>query len=205
MHELDGQPSDPFLRRLSSLLQSVEAWGTFRIGARAAAVAAVLYRQEGEFYIPFVARRTDLPSHPGQIGLPGGHVRDGESAWEAAAREVEEEIGVRGADLVPLGAGSPLYASVTNYSLVPFVAWLPLQEVRFRPDPREVEAVLEVPLVRLLDDGAWQEGAQPWPGRHFPVGDAVIWGLTARLLADLLPLIAAALIPGGTSSSRPAP
>src|SRR5215470_14163122 len=72
MRELDAQPWDPFLRRLSSLLQSLEAWGSFRTGARAAAVVAVLYRQKGEFYMPFVARRTDLPSHPGQIGLLGG-------------------------------------------------------------------------------------------------------------------------------------
>src|SRR5262245_45786276 len=116
MRELDAQPLDPFLRRLSSLLQSLEAWGSFRTGARAAAVAAVLYRQKGEFYMPFVARRADLPSHPGQIGLPGGQVRLGESAWQAAAREVEEEIGVRSSDLVPLGAGTPLYAAVTNRS-----------------------------------------------------------------------------------------
>lgn len=195
MRELDAQPWDPFLRRLSSSLQSFEAWGSFRTGARAAAVVAVLYRQKGEFYMPFVARRTDLPSHPGQIGLPGGQVREGESAWGAAAREVEEEIGVRSADLVPLGAGTPLYAAVTNYSVVPFVAWLPLEEVRFRPDPRELDAVLEVPLARLLDEDAWRAGAQPWPGRHFPVGDTFIWGLTARLLADLLPLISAASAP----------
>ena len=145
--------------------------------------------------MPFVARRADLPSHPGQIGLPGGQVRLGESAWQAAAREVEEEIGVRSSDLVPLGAGTPLYAAVTNYSVVPFVAWLPLEEVRFRPDPRELDAVLEVPLARLLDEDAWRAGAHPWPGHHFPVGDTLIWGLTARLLADLLPLISAASAP----------
>ncbi len=191
MRELDGQTSDPFLGRLSSLLQSLEAWGTFRVGARPAAVVAVLYRQRGEFYIPFVARRADLPSHPGQVALPGGHVRDGESAWAAAAREAEEEIGVARSDLVPLGAGSPVYAAVSNYSLVPFVAWLPTEDASFTPDPREVDAVLEVPLARLLDRGAWNEGL-PWPGPNFPVADTIIWGLTARLLAELLPLIRAA-------------
>ena len=195
MREPDGTPPDPFLRRLSSLLQSLEGWGSFRIGARAAAVVAVLYRQKEQFYIPFVVRRTDLPSHPGQIGLPGGQVRPGESAWEAAAREVEEEIGVRQADLVPLGAGPPLYAAVTNYSVVSFVAWLPVEGVRFRPDTRELDAVLEVPLASLLDEDAWKMGGQPWPGRHFPVGETYIWGLTARLLADLLPLISAASAP----------
>lgn len=195
MREQDGNPPYPFLRRLSSLLESLDGWGSFRIGARAAAVVAVLYRQKGEFYIPFVVRRTDLPSHPGQIGLPGGQVRDGESAWAAASREVEEEIGVHRSDLVPLGAGPPLYAAVTNYSVVPFVAWLPVEGLRFQPDVREVDAVIEVPLASLLDEDAWSVGTQPSPGRHFPVGETYIWGLTARLLDGLLPLISAASAP----------
>src|SRR5436309_3382600 len=140
MREMDGHPTNPFVSRLSSLLESFEDWGTFRTGARAAAVVAILYRRERALYMPFVARRADLASHPGQIGLPGGQVEPGETAWEAAAREAEEEIGVRGADLVPLGAGRPLYAAVTNYSVVPFVAWLPAEEPRFRADTRELDA-----------------------------------------------------------------
>jgi 8-oxo-dGTP pyrophosphatase MutT (NUDIX family) len=193
MHKPDGLPSNPFVSRLSSLLQSVEDWGTFRSGARQAAVVAVLYRREGALYMPFVARRADLPSHPGQIGLPGGQLVPGESAWQAAAREAEEEIGVRAADLAPLGAGPPLYAAVTNYSVVPFVAWLPRQDVRFRPDLRELDAVLEVPLARLLDESAWLDGPRARFGRSLPVEGTVIWGLTARLLDGILPPISASL------------
>src|SRR5262245_10334092 len=166
MRNPDGVPSNPFASRLSTLLQSFEDWGTFRTGAKEAAVVAILYRREGRLYMPFVARRADLSSHPGQVGLPGGRVEPGESAWEAARggaweaawREAEEEIAVRAADLVPLGAGRPLYAAVTNYSVVPFVAWLAADEVRFRPNPREVDAVLEVPVAQLLDETAWREG-----------------------------------------------
>ena len=193
MLETDGLPSNPFVSRLSSLLQSVEDWGTFRAGARQAAVVAVLYRQEGALYMPFVVRRADLSSHPGQVGLPGGQVIPGESAWQAAAREAEEEIGVRAADLVPLGAGPPLYAAVTNYSVVAFVAWLTREDVRFRPDRRELDAVLEVPLTRLLDESAWQDGRRSRLGPSLPVDGAVIWGLTARLLDGILPPIRAAL------------
>ena len=119
-------------------------------------------------------------------------VRQGESAWEAAAREVEEEIGVPARELVPLGAGAPFYAAVTNFSVVPFVAWLDGEQGSFRADPRELDSVIEVRLERLLDAGAWLEGANPVPGRHLPVEDTMIWGLTARLLADVLPRISAA-------------
>jgi 8-oxo-dGTP pyrophosphatase MutT (NUDIX family) len=193
MRESNGQTSHPFLGRLSSLLLSVEDWGTFRTGAREAAVVAVLYRREGALYIPFVARRADLPIHPGQVGLPGGRVKEGETAWAAAARETDEEIGVPAGDLVPLGAGAPLYAAVTNHSVVPFVAWLPAVRPRFRADPRELDAVIEVPLARLLDRSEWREGPLPWFGPNLPVGDTAIWGLTARLLAGILPAISAAL------------
>jgi hypothetical protein len=100
---------------------------------------------------------------------------------------------VHRADLTPLGAGPPLYAAVTNYSVVPFVAWLPLEGVRFRPDPRELDAVLEVPLARLLDESAWEDGPRARLGRSIPVQGTVIWGLTARLLDGILPSISAAL------------
>jgi 8-oxo-dGTP pyrophosphatase MutT (NUDIX family) len=196
MRELDGLPSNPFVSRLPSLLSSVEDWGTFRTGARQAAVVAILYRREGALYMPFVARRSDLPSHPGQIGLPGGQIVPGESAWQAAAREAEEEIGVTAADLRPLGAGPALYAAVTNYSVVPFVAWLAREDVRFRPDRRELDAVLEVPLARLLDESAWQDGPRSRVGRSIPIEGAVIWGLTARLLDGILPPISSALAAG---------
>ena len=65
----------------------------------------------------------------------------------------------------------------------------------FRPDRRELQAVLEVSLDRLLNAEAWLESAQPFPGRHLPVEDTMIWGLTAHLLADLLPRISAAWPP----------
>lgn len=193
MRKPDGLPSNPFVSRLSSLLQSVEDWGTFRAGARQAAVVAVLYRREGALYMPFVARRADLSSHPGQVGLPGGQVIPGESAWQAAAREAEEEIGVRASELVPLGAAPPLYAAVTNYSVAAFVAWLPRENARFRPDRRELDAVLEVPLSLLLDESAWRDGPGARLGRSLPVEGTVIWGLTAALLGGILPPIRRAL------------
>ena len=181
-----------FLKRLSRQLQPLDAWGSFRVGAKSAAVTLILYRHRDHLQVPFVVRRADLPSHPGQVGLPGGIVRQGESAWEAAAREAEEEIGVSASRLSPLGAGKPLYAAVTNFSVVPFVAWLPQGNPHFRPDPREVQTVLAVSLGRLLDREAWLESAHPFPGRHLPVEDTMIWGLTAYLLEDLLPRISAA-------------
>src|SRR5438445_466033 len=83
----------------------MDGWGDFRRGARKAAVVFVLYRAGGRWMVPFVRRRTDLRDHPGQVALPGGGVQEGETAWDAAQREVAEEIGVPVGRLVPLGAG----------------------------------------------------------------------------------------------------
>jgi 8-oxo-dGTP pyrophosphatase MutT (NUDIX family) len=187
------EPPEPFVQELSSLLLPIEGATSFRPGSKPAAVALVLYRRGPDWHVPFVARRADLPSHPGQVGLPGGGVREGESAWAAAARETQEEIGVPAGELVPVGAGPPLYAAVSNYCVAPFVAWLPTRRVRFVHQASELDAVLEVPLSLLLDPRAWRETPEAWPGRHLPVDGAVIWGLTARILSDLLPPIAQAV------------
>ncbi len=185
---------DQFLSNLRSLLLPVDAWGSFRPGSRPAAVTAVLHRSSGEWHVPFVQRRADLPDHPGQVALPGGGVRPGEDAWEAAAREVEEEIGVPAGALTPLGAGAPVYASVSNYTVVPFVAWSPDPELVFNHDPGELEGVLEIPLRRLLDEDAWLAAAEGWMGRYFLWDGVPVWGLTERLLADLLPKLREALL-----------
>ena len=115
----------------------------------------ILYRQAGQWTVPFVRRRADLRDHPGQVALPGGGVHAGELAWQAAEREVAEESGVPAGRLVPLGAGDMIYAAVTNFSVVPFVAYLPGAVEAFVHDVRELEGVLAIALDRLLDDSAW--------------------------------------------------
>ena len=156
-------------------------------------MVAILFQRNNRWHVPFVVRQAGLSSHPGQVGLPGGGLQPGETAWLAAARESEEEIGVSAAALLPLGAAPPVYAAVSNNSVVAFIAWLPESDPVFRPDEREVAHVLEVPLEVLVDEAAWLDSPEPWPGRHLPVVDTVIWGLTARMLGELLPAIAAAL------------
>ena len=156
-------------------------------------MTAILYEHAGAWHLPFVTRREDLTDHPGQVALPGGKVEPSEDAWAAAAREAKEEIGVPAGALVPLGATPPVYTSVSNYSVVPFVAWLPAKEA-FVHDPGELEGVLEIPLDRLLAEEEWIEfeAERAWMGRYFPWNGSVVWGLTARILADILPVLRSA-------------
>ena len=190
---------DPFLGRLADLLSPVDGWGEFRKGARPAAVVFVLYRQAGRWMVPFVRRRADLKDHPGQVALPGGGVQPGESAWQAAEREVAEEIGVPTGRLAPLGAGDMIYAAVTNFSVVPFVAHLPDPVESFVHDPRELDGVLAITLDRLLDDSAWLVSEEPWRFRYLAHEESVVWGLTERIVYGLAPKLRQALDAGQTS------
>jgi 8-oxo-dGTP pyrophosphatase MutT (NUDIX family) len=187
--------TDPLLSRLEQSFAPVEDWGEFRKGARRAAVVFVLYRQGDRWMVPFVRRRSDLRDHPGQVALPGGGVQEGESAWEAAQREVAEEIGVPVGRLVPLGAGDPIYAAVTNFSVVPFVAHLPDPVESFVHDEHELIGVLAIPLDRLLDDSAWLESESPWRFRYLTHEESTVWGLTERIVYGLAPKLREALAP----------
>jgi hypothetical protein len=99
----------------------------------------------------------------------------------------EEELGIRPEDALPLGRLSPL-TTVTNFYVEPFVAAIP-QPYDFRPAEAEIAQVLEIPVADLMDPSALER--RPLPGRAEPVlfyhhPDGVIWGATARMLAELL-------------------
>ena len=183
-------------QRLEHLFKPVDAWGEFRKGARPAAVVFVLYRQGEQWMVPFVRRRGDLRDHPGQVALPGGGVQAGESAWQAAEREVAEEIGVAVGTLRPSGAGEPIYAAVSNFSVVPFVAYLPDPAPSFVHDARELEGVLAIPLDRLLDDSAWRQSDDQWRFRYLAHEESVVWGLTERIVFGLAPRLRQGLAEG---------
>ena len=203
-HPLKPPTPPALISRLATLMRPVTAWGSFREGSRPAAVTAVLYQSEGAWHVPFVTRRADLRDHPGQVALPGGGVETGEDAWVAAAREVCEEIGVPQTALVPIGAVTPIYTAVSNYSVVPFAAWMP-SEWAFVHDSAELDGVLEIPLQRLLAEESWLQfdADRTVMGSYFPWEDTMVWGLTARILSDLLPLVRQALNPAGDVPPAP--
>ena len=71
--------------------------------------------------------------------------------------------------------------------------------IRFDVNPAEVDAVIEVPLASLLDDGAawseeWGDAAATRMIRFFAhpdvLGADLVWGLTARMIWELIERVA---------------
>jgi 8-oxo-dGTP pyrophosphatase MutT (NUDIX family) len=156
-------------------------------GGRHAAVLVPVFEADG-LHAVFTRRRQDLRRHAGEISFPGGRRDDGEELLDTALREAHEEIGLPPEAVRVAGALPPTPTFVTNYAIYPFVgvieagfAWV-LQQT-------EVDEVLEL----SLDDLAAGYGERRLVRRGIPfrtptyeAGGHVIWGATARILADLL-------------------
>jgi 8-oxo-dGTP pyrophosphatase MutT (NUDIX family) len=165
-------------------------------GRTDAGVLVPLYAQEGRLHAVFTKRREDLRRHPGEISFPGGRYDDTDADLEVTAlREAEEEIGLSRTEVQVLGALQPTPTIATGYAVYPFVGMIEPGRA-WTLSPREVAAVLEL----SLDDLRAGYGRRRLLRRGLPirtdtyvVGDELIWGATARILADLLDRISRCL------------
>jgi 8-oxo-dGTP pyrophosphatase MutT (NUDIX family) len=174
------------LRRV--LLTPEEAISLEVHGRTNAAVLVPLYLQNGELHAVFTKRRDDLRRHPGEISFPGGRYDEGEADLRATAlREAEEEIGLPANAVEILGALQPTPTIATGYAVYPFVGLIEPGRT-WIPSAREVAEVLELSLQSLLDGYARRRLIRrglPIRTDTYLVGDSLIWGATARILADL--------------------
>lgn len=161
--------------------------------ARPASVLMPFYEQGGEAYLLFLKRPDGEYHHAGQVAFPGGKREPGETPLECALREASEEVGLAARDVEVLGELDEYDTIVTGFHVTPIVGVIP-SPYPFRPDPREVERLIHVPLARLLDPALSREEerhalGRRWPVYYYDVGPDVVWGVTAAMLRPLLALI----------------
>lgn len=117
-------------------------------GRRHAAVALVLLPdQKGRACFVITRRAAKLREHGGQWALPGGRLDAGETAEEAALRELEEELGLLIPPASVIGCLDD-YPTRSGYVITPVVAACG-QPATLAPNPREVASAHCVPLAEL--------------------------------------------------------
>lgn len=151
--------------------------------------AAVLLLLTARHELVFIRRAADGRAHSGQIAFPGGAREDHDADLaETALRETEEEIGVSRASVRLLGALSPLYISVSNYVVHPFVGCVG-EVPRFVCQPGEVDEAMALPVEGF--DAACGElettrRGRPYRAPCYRFGAVAVWGATAMITAEFL-------------------
>jgi 8-oxo-dGTP pyrophosphatase MutT (NUDIX family) len=170
----------------------------------AAAVLVPLFSAgpANEAHVVLTRRRADLRKHAGEISFPGGR-RDAEDTdlMTTALREAEEEIGLARDQVSLLGELPQTSTFATGYVIHPFVGTIPAG-VAWRLSPREVDAVLELPLAAVRAGRTRTRMTRrgiTFDTDAFLVEEHLIWGATARIIEHLLERLDTAELDGRLS------
>ena len=131
-------------------------------------------------------RASGLSAHAAQWALPGGRLDPGETAVEAALRELHEEVGVGLTDQAVLGLLDD-YPTRSGYVITPVVIWGG-GRLDLRPAPDEVVAVYRVGLHQLQRPDSPRFIAIPESSRpvvQIPLGNDLIHAPTGAVLLQL--------------------
>ena len=191
----------PDIRRISEAL-SKRTPALFHDSAMKRAAVALIFRAGtdtgGEPELLFI-RRAEYPSDPwsGQVAFPGGRREAQDASLEdTAIRETREETGIdlarAGKILGPLDELQPQSIRLPELVVMPFVAVV--NEPPAFTLTSEVAAVFWLPLSSLRDSNSWRDTEVVGSGirmtrRGFHHEGHVIWGITERIIAQLVSLL----------------
>lgn len=161
---------------------------------RTCATLLNLYPHQGEIYFPLILRPRYDGTHGGQVAFPGGQVEpEDETLVRTALRETQEEIGLKAIDIGVIGKLTEVYIPPSNFLVTPVVGYLPYRP-EFFPDVREVDKVIEVPLLELVNNLQIEQRTvnvrrQRFKTYGFSVEDNWIWGATALMIYEFLEIL----------------
>jgi 8-oxo-dGTP pyrophosphatase MutT (NUDIX family) len=168
-------------------------------GAHRAAAVAVAVTEEGdgcridgiarpaawspEAALILTRRAASLRNHPGQWALPGGRMDDGETAEQAALRELAEEVALELPPQAVLGRLDD-YATRSGFVITPVVVWAGPARALV-PHAPEVETIHRIPIAELMRADAPlldRIADSEHPVLRMPVGTSWIAAPTAAVL-----------------------
>lgn len=177
---------------------------------RSCAVLAPLLETPSGPALLFETRAASL-RQGGEVCFPGGRVEPGETPEDCALRETEEELSIPRGEIQLLGP-SDFICNQKGFLLYPVVGVVsPAGLARTRPSPAEVAETFTVPLdffrqtapvlacyeltptlpedfpyeaAGIPRDYPWSRGSVEVPSWRYE--GHVIWGMTARIVKDLI-------------------
>lgn len=142
-----------------------------------------------------ILRKTYSGVHSNQVGFPGGKVEKSDTGiLSTALRETQEEVGVAPDDITVIKKISELFIPPSNFIVEPFIG-LYKNPKPFLKQDREVELLLEVPIIDFLDDTKvvskklTTSYAVDIEVPAFELNGYIVWGATAMMLSEIKELI----------------
>lgn len=170
-----------------------------KLNPRKSAVMMLFYPKDGETHLVLTKRNAYPGVHSSQISFPGGKAETEDADLTATAlRETFEEVGVEPDKIEVVMPFSEIYIPPSNFLVQPFLGILK-NEPKFKPDPKEVTAIIQLPLDTFLDDSIIIPSemktsySQSILVPAFVFEGHVVWGATAMMLSELKETIKMAL------------
>jgi 8-oxo-dGTP pyrophosphatase MutT (NUDIX family) len=162
-----------------------------------AAVAVLLWGRAEAPSVVLMRRSMHVNRYKGHVAFPGGSRESEDDSLEAtAARETVEELGVARSDFEFWGELDTV-ATLDGMPVTPYLGRL-RPDARMRPDPAEVGVILDVDVAQMIDRAAERDETRLVDGRlisrpSYSYNGNVVFGATARILSQLIPLARGAL------------
>jgi len=183
-HELPGEKAHRLL-----LPRGRELNPKTDIATLQSSVLMLLFPIDDQINTCLIRRPATMRNHAGQIAFPGGRYENSDQDLiQTALRESNEETGTDSSNIEILGALTPLYVQVSNFTINPFIGWTDKMP-DFKIDKREVDELVIIPIDQFSHHSSSQlrevstiYGVIEVPG--FYIDELFIWGATAMIISE---------------------
>lgn len=165
-----------------------------RSALKQGAVISLIYPKDNIPHLLLIERNTYDGVHSGQISFPGGKMESGESALSAVMRECQEEVGIESSQYQVISPLTEVFVLASNFMVYPFLA-ISDDIGTITPDPKEVKAIIELPLSHFFDNKSKSEMMMKsylgvkLVAPYYDVHEIPLWGATAMMISEIEQLL----------------